>query len=149
MLLNPTELSGARPSSHLVSTTRYTCALDLDVHHACSQLLADVSLRNVPIEHVKTLQAIAAGQVIDSLASRLTAALRHLLLLSTCTVQVAHRFHPILLHLLAGVLDHKTKSWNDPATQSIWIMFGLLLPPFEEIYPCVVATHSSDLSLLD
>lgn len=159
-LITATELSGASPTqAHLVAR-RYVSALDLDLPTAAARLLQDLPTQGVPRTHIHVLQSAAASatpkvQVSGAPASntpnearhsqparlpvtagQLMATLRELLLIPSCAQHVAVHFHPILLHLVAGCLsDAPQTSWTSSKTHDIFVMFSILLGPFEEVYP--------------
>ncbi|KDN47531.1 P-loop containing nucleoside triphosphate hydrolase protein [Tilletiaria anomala UBC 951] len=149
MLPTPTEFSGASPTSKAGIAARYVSALDIDLQHACVKLIDSLPRRSVPAHSLKILKCCASAENDESHAAaqlapvdlvKLSDALRELLLIPTCAQHVAIQFHPILLHLLAAFLPdgkdgEEQPSWQSEKTRAIFVMFGILLGPFEEIYP--------------
>ncbi len=154
-LISPTALIGARPTDPDTIKRRYVSAADLDLAHACDALLNHLPPRTAPASTIKLLkrwaatstkqeqqnrddvQASSSGELGLSIAE-LCEALRELLLIPSCAQPVAITFHPILLHLLAPFISETEKAqadWSSERTKLIFIMLGLLLGPFEEIFP--------------
>jgi hypothetical protein len=141
-LPTPTEYSGARPTTKAGIENRYINALDIDLQHACKSLLRDLPPRTADAQVVKTIKSFAQEQGGEPAQSieRLCSALRALLLIPSCTQHVAVHFHPLLIYLLAGFLPGEpgaedTPDWSSQRTQDMLVMFGILLPPFEHIFP--------------